>query len=146
MGKNHLHVYNLIQDIMPIYKMKCTFSLPFFWRSNNKGISIDVTNIWRVKIVLFWTAIVCIGTFTEVLPHLSDYWSLCLLVTDHCINAWLQCYLLACHWTVYHEDVGPTLYKCYTNVLCLLGKSFDINMLLCYFVTDHYTPMWFLFH
>ena len=22
-------------------------------------------------------------------------------------------------------DVGPTLYKCYTNVLCVLGKDFE---------------------
>ena len=26
------------------------------------------------------------------------------------------------------EDVGPTLYKCYTNVLCLLGR--DLNPML----------------
>ena len=24
-------------------------------------------------------------------------------------------------YTMLDEDVGPTLYKCYTNVLCLLG-------------------------
>ena len=26
-------------------------------------------------------------------------------------------------------DVGPTLYKCYTNVLCLLGKVFKNNQI-----------------
>ena len=26
------------------------------------------------------------------------------------------------------EDVGPTLYKCYTNVLCLLGQDFLSNI------------------
>ena len=26
-------------------------------------------------------------------------------------------------------DVGPTLYKCYTNVLCLLGGSWPLSLL-----------------
>ena len=29
-------------------------------------------------------------------------------------------------------DVGSTLYKCYTNVLCLLGRNCIINTVLCY--------------
>ena len=32
------------------------------------------------------------------------------------------------------EDVGPALYKCYTNVLCLLGIAAGPNE---YFVCDH---------
>ena len=28
-------------------------------------------------------------------------------------------------WWVTLEDVGPTLYKCYTNVVCLLGTCLD---------------------
>ena len=27
------------------------------------------------------------------------------------------------------EDVGPTLYKCYTNVVCLLGIAADLVLL-----------------
>ena len=34
---------------------------------------------------------------------------------DICVT-FVQC------WTNV-EDVGPTLYKCYTNVLCLLGRT-----------------------
>ena len=30
------------------------------------------------------------------------------------------------------EDVGPTLYKCYTNVLCLLGRrTFSQKLYIC---------------
>ena len=28
-------------------------------------------------------------------------------------------------WWATLEDVGPTLYKCYTNVVCLLGTCLD---------------------
>ena len=30
------------------------------------------------------------------------------------------------------KDNGPTLYKCYTNVLCLLGSGFIVNIFVCY--------------
>ena len=33
------------------------------------------------------------------------------------------CITFVQYWTN-AEDVGPTLYKCYTNVLCLLGERF----------------------
>ena len=31
------------------------------------------------------------------------------------------------------EDVGPTMYKCYSNVLCLLGRNLPI--ILLYYAT-----------
>ena len=32
------------------------------------------------------------------------------------------------------EDVGPTLYKCYTNVLCFLGTAAVYNDIMCIFL------------
>ena len=68
---------------------------------------------------------------------LSPTWSLACKQTD-CITAGMLKLLdpklvLACPVNTKHlydfmqcctnvEDVGPTLYKCYTNVLCLLGR------------------------
>ena len=38
-------------------------------------------------------------------------------------------------------DVGPTLYKCYTNVLCLLGcpPSSDLNINICKYLCSNLT-------
>ena len=63
-------------------------------------------------------------TVTDVCPdgsHLSAmiYSTLIYIITQQTQNiciTFIQC------WTNV-EDVGPTLYKCYTNVLCLLGTE-----------------------
>ena len=41
--------------------------------------------------------------------------------TQHICVTFVQC------WTNV-EDVGPTLYKCHTNVLCLLGSSEQLRL------------------
>ena len=51
----------------------------------------------------------------------SLYWQLltCPVNAKHLYD-FMQC------WTNV-EDVGPTLYKCYTNVLCLLGRGLSLK-------------------
>ena len=48
----------------------------------------------------------------------------CPVNTKHLYD-FMQC------WTIV-EDVGPTLYKCYTNVLCLLGRRIFSQTLYIY--------------
>ena len=38
-------------------------------------------------------------------------------------------------WTRLVVDVSPTLYKCYTNALCLLGCTRRVSSMVCLHVT-----------
>ena len=55
-----------------------------------------------------------------VIAYLSLKWQTIIQYTRNICITFVQC------WTNV-EDVGPTLYKCYTNVLCLLGSPFSSN-------------------
>ena len=55
------------------------------------------------------------------------------LTQNICIT-FIQC------WTNV-EDVGPTLYKCYTNVLCLLGRMSCYIMLYTALVITLYSTL-----
>ena len=65
------------------------------WVKNWKPFALTPT--WSLTVLL----LVCGNCLTVNTKHLYDF---------------MQC------WTSV-EDVGPTLYKCHTNVLCLLGRK-----------------------
>ena len=76
------------------------------WVNNSKPWPLPLLVRWLANklTVLLW------GCWNCLTPRL--YWH--PVNTKH-LYALMQC------WTNV-EDVGPTLYKCYTNVLCLLGR------------------------
>ena len=68
------------------------------------------------------------------IQHNASVWSdlqkippsmMTIIPSKHICIAFIQC------WTNV-EDIGPTLYKCYTNVLCLLCNN-DIFVLFLFF-------------
>ena len=72
---------------------------------------------------------------TNVIQMLCVYWDMPAQQTQHVHNVWTNV-----------EAVGPTLHKCYTNVLCLLGtccveplKSFNCPFICCCQDELHYT-------
>ena len=64
-------------------------------------------------LVYCWIYLVKPHYFLTLVALLSFTAGMLPVNTKHCMT-FVQC------WTNV-EDVGPTLYKCYTNVLCLLG-------------------------
>ena len=65
------------------------------------------------------------------LTYLCDRGLTCITntykITQEAQNIYIAC--IQCRHDV--EDVGPTLYKCYTNVLCLLGRLLYARVFFC---------------
>ena len=89
------------------------------WVNNSKHFALAPT--WS----LAWKQTDCItGRIWKLLDPKSLYWH--SVNTKHLYD-FMQC------WTNV-ENVGPTLYKCYTNVLCLLGAAGGLSLKHCTFI------------
>ena len=77
-------------------------------------VSVAYTDILQLVLVFF--GLVCLITFINTSQQ-----------TQNICMTFIQCWANV-------EDVGPTLYKCYTNVLCLLGwhlRPLDVRNVVC---------------
>ena len=77
---------------------------------------------WIVETIVEFIIPFCCETLVNT-PSKHEVWNQC----------WFQCWPTVCdpgtasnqHWI----NIGPTLYKCYTNVLCLLGIAAGLVLL-----------------
>ena len=88
------------------------------------------------EIMLSWKAEKAVTAYLkdEQLLHLSFALQQCSAKKQSIVSQWTQnvCITFVKRWTNV-EDAGPALYKCYTNVLCLLGiASFPSRQLLLF--------------